>query len=561
MATTLSSVQKSSDFVKDYCCDACESKQMVETAEMYCETCLKCYCGKCIYHHGQLFANHTTYGRGDMSKWPLTKKMDNFIQTCEAHTDKKLEMFCEDHSQLCCSNCAFLKHRQCKEVTLISEKIKSHSTDLHILTDKIETILDELKQFHSKLEANIQSVESSYEQRLQEVSDVRHKLNAALDQLEKATLTELDDMRTALQASLKNDVDNCNRLKDELKQLRDAVQDLADRSKAELSFIVERKCMDTILESKVYLKEHDLKVDNSVAFQANTEIERFLTKQFNLGKTLLRTQSLAVQQDPNHVLAVKQKNEYDVRIPSDPSNSSYITGICVISSDNILVADYNTKRVKLLNQQYKVISYCDVPVNEGDICQISECEVAVTVYDGIQFISVANLQLVKGRKLKFQHTCAGIAHHAGNLYVTSLTALYQYTLSGALVKKIYEDTTSAYTVWKCAVSPISDRIYVTTEAHNKLLTLSTNGTLISTFSDPELICPWGVSVTPAGQVLICGYTSKTILQVDGEGKRKLATLDTWRDRSGMPLSVFYNSNTNEVIVGINNNDKILVLKM
>ncbi|KAH3806106.1 uncharacterized protein LOC127834645 [Dreissena polymorpha] len=561
MATALSSVHRSSDFVKDYFCDACESKQMVETAEMYCETCQKCFCGKCIKHHGQLYANHVIYGRGDMNKWPLTKKIDNFIQTCEAHTDKKLEMFCDDHSQLCCSNCAFLKHRQCKDVTLISEKVKSQSTDLHNLADKIQTILDELQQFNSKREATIQSVESSYNQSLHEVRDVRHKLNAALDELEKATLKELDDMRTALQASLSKDVDNSNNLKDELTQLSEAVHHLENRSKAELSFIVERKGLGKILESEVYLKENTVKVDSSISFQANREILHFLSKQLSLGKFIQRTESLAVRQGPNHVLALKQKSEYDVRLPSDSTKPSYITGICVISNDNILVADFNNKRVKLLDQKYNVISHCDVPVSEGDMCQISACEVVVTVHDWVQFISVNNVQLVKGRKLQFQHDCFGIAHHEGNLYVTSGTALYQYTLTGTLVKKIYEDTTSEFTVWRCAVIPTGDRIYLTNYSDHKLLTLSPDGTLISTFTDPDLQYPWGVHVTRAGQVLVCGYTSNTVIQVDGEGKRKLATLATWTDGLSKPVSVCYYSNTNEVIVGRLENNKILVLKI
>ena len=127
-----------------------------------------------------------------------------------------------------------------------------------------------------------------------------------------------------------------------------------------------------------------------------------------------------MQQNPNHVLAVKQKNEYDVRLPSDRSTLSYITGICIISDDKILVADCNFKRVKLLDKRYKVISNCDVPVTEGDMCQISADEVAVTVDDGVQFISVNNTKLVKGRQIQFQHLCAGIAHHEGNIYVASL---------------------------------------------------------------------------------------------------------------------------------------------
>ncbi|XP_052266364.1 uncharacterized protein LOC127868545 isoform X2 [Dreissena polymorpha] len=240
-------------------------------------------------------------------------------------------------------------------------------------------------------------------------------------------------------------------------------------------------------------KKTSLKFDSSIAFQVNTDIEQYLTKQFGIGKILHR----AVQGDANNPFTVTKKCQYDLKIPTD-GTTSYYTGICVTTSDYILVADHRNNRVKLLNQQYKVISHCDVPVSEGEMCQISASEVAVTVSDGVQFISVANIQLVKGTKLQFQHHCTGIAHHEGNLYVTSGTALYQYTKTGALVQKIYEDTTASSTV--------------------------------------------------VGHVLVCGYSSRTIIQVDREGKTKLATLWAKKDVVIYPVSVCYNSDTHTVIL-------------
>ncbi|KAH3852942.1 hypothetical protein DPMN_095463 [Dreissena polymorpha] len=71
----------------------------------------------------------------------------------------------------------------------------------------------------------------------------------------------------------------------------------------------------------------------------------------------------------------------------------------------------------------------------------------------------------------------------------------------------------------------------------------------------------GVHVTPAGQVLVCGYNSNTILQIDSQGSRKLATLATERDGLQNPRSVCYNSNTDSMIVGKEVNNKILVYKV
>ena len=50
-------------------------------------------------------------------------------------------------------------------------------------------------------------------------------------------------------------------------------------------------------------------------------------------------------------------------------------------------------------------------------------------------ISVNNDRLYKGWKLLMPYRSIGIAHHEGDMYVTSGTALYLYTLNGTLVKK------------------------------------------------------------------------------------------------------------------------------
>ncbi|KAH3701691.1 hypothetical protein DPMN_076683 [Dreissena polymorpha] len=70
-----------------------------------------------------------------------------------------------------------------------------------------------------------------------------------------------------------------------------------------------------------------------------------------------------------------------------------------------------------------------------------------------------------------------------------------------------------------------------------------------------------VHVTPAGQVLVCGGESGTILQVDSNGKRKLATIATREDGLVEPLSVCYNSITASIIVGLCWLDSIIVFNV
>ncbi|KAH3856376.1 hypothetical protein DPMN_098963 [Dreissena polymorpha] len=117
-----------------------------------------------------------------------------------------------------------------------------------------------------------------------------------------------------------------------------------------------------------------------------------------------------------------------------------------------------------------------------------------------------------------------------------------------------------FAVWKCAVSPTGDRLYIISFRKDKLLTLARDGTLLATFTDPALRHPSGLHVTPAGQVLVCGWGPPTVLQVGWEGKSKLTTLPTWGGGVRGPESVCYSSTTSSIIVG-QWRDNILVFRV
>ncbi|KAH3693406.1 hypothetical protein DPMN_080838 [Dreissena polymorpha] len=118
-----------------------------------------------------------------------------------------------------------------------------------------------------------------------------------------------------------------------------------------------------------------------------------------------------------------------------------------------------------------------------------------------------------------------------------------------------------FAVDKCAVSPTGDRLYITNWYHDKLLTLARDGTLLATYSDPARVWPRGLHVTPAGQVLVCGWGSHTVLQVGWEGKSKLANLATQEDGVRRPSSVCYSSTTSSIIVGQDDSNNILVFRV
>ncbi|KAH3794414.1 hypothetical protein DPMN_147947 [Dreissena polymorpha] len=110
----------------------------------------------------------------------------------------------------------------------------------------------------------------------------------------------------------------------------------------------------------------------------------------------------------------------------------------------------------------------------------------------------------------------------------------------------------------CAVSPNGDRIYLTNEHSNQLITLSTiHCTVISKLdlnvlkTSSELAQPahHGLHVTDMGNVPMCGSVSpNSIVQVDKHGIEVLATVLTEEDGVKSPTSVYYSQQTGSLIV-------------
>ncbi|KAH3704140.1 hypothetical protein DPMN_079195 [Dreissena polymorpha] len=310
---------------------------------------------------------------------------------------------------------------------LLSELVKTTPTDLKQVSVTIQTTLAKLKDLQENQEDSLQSLLSSYDEQLHKIQENCKKLIADLNKLEQKTKQKLKDTLTKLQAPLERDINKCATLQDELKQLGDAIHVIGDKSKQELSLIASIKCQDRIQQFEKYQKENFVEVKSLINFQHNIEIVQYLSKLSGLGRIEHITQTLKVQGNPNQIIRMYEKSEYNVRARWDNVllNCSIID-VCVLPSGLVLAADDFNNNVKLLNQQYQVVSQCSVSGQPFNMSLITPSEVGVTVGSKIKFIEVNNSKLVKVRKLQLQHTCKGIAYHEGNLFVTSGTALYKY---------------------------------------------------------------------------------------------------------------------------------------
>ncbi|KAH3879707.1 hypothetical protein DPMN_003613 [Dreissena polymorpha] len=324
----------------------------------------------------------------------------------------------------------WLYFRLCVQVTPLPQAAGGKSTNFKNLSVSMENTLSQLKQCQTYQSDRIKSLKVSYKEHerlivdglrvnivsyLREcetstvntthkhmqypISEMREEIKYLLADFEKSTIKDKKEELNLKQAPLKVVRNSCIRLHYELFHLHVAIPKVLGK---ELSFIASKKCLENIQQSDIFIKEN-----------------------FS-----------------NKVFTVNGKSVHNIKMPSE-SRISSITAVCALPNGQVLVADGNNYKVKLLNQQYRVVGHLDVRYEPLDMCLITPTEVAVAVHDEVQFITVSQSQLAKGRKLKFD--CTGIAHNQGDLYICSGSALYKFTLSGKLVSWLYEDTSAGLT--------------------------------------------------------------------------------------------------------------------
>ncbi|KAH3895939.1 hypothetical protein DPMN_020108 [Dreissena polymorpha] len=269
----------------------------------------------------------------------------------------------------------------------------------------IEQMCGNLNTFIDECDNNSVGTSGGNEQYLKE--EMCRSVLSIVNEFDNITAKELNEMRDeviSIKGSVTSSMHKCTSLHNDLSHLHEIVQKIGDHK--QLCLIASIKCKHIIQQALTLLGKS--------------------------GKALI----------------VQSITKHNVRIPSD-KDVCIMRGICVLPDGQVLIVDRNNNNIKLLNQQYQVVSHWDVNARPVDICLITPSEVAVAVNTSkiheVQFITVNQGKLDPGRKFQLQHTCRGIAHHQDDLYICSRTALYKYTLSGKQLCRLYQDRSGDYT--------------------------------------------------------------------------------------------------------------------
>ncbi|XP_052779471.1 uncharacterized protein LOC128216826 isoform X2 [Mya arenaria] len=563
-----SSIQRGCDFIHDFACSACEEDGLNTEAQHFCNQCTKYYCDNCVTKHYGLYKRHTVLDRKDVKKWAAAPGTVDVLERCERHPGEALKLICGDHDQLCCHVCVAVDHRLCSSIQHIPDVARDIRKDpgFRQLPQQVAVLRKQIEDMKNDRKKNSSSLRKTRTAIVDEIKAIRKMINGILDKMEKTTVQELDRLVADQEMSIKKDMESCTQMHDELKNIIDDIQS-KDSSGEPPLYIGFKKCEEKIKQAKEILQNMSSVVKYDLTFRKHNGIEDNLSSMKTFGElnesNVLCKQPCTSLFPRDHVFATEGYKEYNVKI-SSYTDICFIQGMCELPGGEIVITDSNNLTVKLLDQEYRVVDHCDVPEYPFDVCHIGGNEVAVCVNNNnddrgeLHFINSTKGKLVTTRKLSFTHRCYSAAHHGNNLYISSRTALYVYTMTGKLVKKLYEDKSGGDTVMRIAISNDGKTIYITHFSNNQLITLDNLGNKLATFTDPDLLRPHGVHATTAGHVFVCCHESDTVLQVDKDGKTKLATLARKQDGVYAPTALLFSSRSSSLVVGGEKNTLLVI---
>ncbi|KAH3792648.1 hypothetical protein DPMN_146145 [Dreissena polymorpha] len=107
-------------------------------------------------------------------------------------------MFCEDDEKLLCHVCLLRNHKQCSQVVLLSDKVQSTTRPMDVAQMKtsIESAMYRLEDIVKIGEQNIISLQTSYENVLKEIVDVRRRINDNLERLQHIRKRKLEELHS-----------------------------------------------------------------------------------------------------------------------------------------------------------------------------------------------------------------------------------------------------------------------------------------------------------------------------------------------------------------------------
>ena len=553
-------------------CDPCDYDHISKKAAAYCHECAEYLCEGCKTAHGKLklTRSHKLLSGELMPPKRLAGKMqvlNTVLCSCMKH---EVSIYCKEHCSLVCVNCRTLHHRRCK-TSDIDEEILSFNVDNTKTTiDNFNALNKNISTLQESREHDLRTLSLGAENCRDRVKQFREELIAQLDSMEAKSLSDISILETQEQEPIVQQVNICksamNRLDDDNRNLQLAIERADTQSifmcNVQLSHAV--TSLTTITEEitkEVYQPHISFECNPAISFAGNQD----------LGTVRCHT-SRILQEKGFDEMSIKDGNQINVKLQSD-SKVGRISGSTFLSSGELVLCDFDYKKIKLLDKSLQMKESIDVPGMPWDIAPVNQQQVIVTFpYNKYsQFIQVTP-SLALGHKVDLGMECKGVAVSRESIYISladsgewkigiyDLTGKQKLMISphscndGKLLFKqpYYIDVLNDEKIF---VSDVDDKSSTST-----VYCLESNGNVLYSISNPSFKLCLGISVDENENLLVCDWKSHNVFLITRDGKEVREFL-TEKDGLYQPYTTSFRRSDGTLVVTCGGRNDILLFTL
>ena len=571
------SLQGASDELYDIICGPCQTDNLDKQGNHYCNECREYLCKSCKDAHRKLAISkgHTILSGKQIPSRTSDSQRPGFAAYCSCNKNQQVEFYCEDHTEVFCSPCKMVKHRNCKTAD-VQEKSAGYTTArVNSMLATVKSLRHEFDTMQKQCKSDRKELKRLSEDCKKEIKGFRAQIDVILDNLEAQAMREVDVFDQGQSRHIDQHIiamtTGLQMLDLDSKQLEDAK---SNGNKVKM-FITDVQVSKSLKEYEVMLTEveNDM-IDPTLSFVGNSKLADFQTEITTLGSLKGTGQSLGLSHKGGNkskktkLLGKQATSQERVRLRSlDDEKAPWISGCTFMPSGHAVLCDADNSVIKLLDKNLVLCEHLKLCSWPRDVSVVDDNDVIITLPDTkqLQYIQVFP-QLKTGRTIQLDKTCRGIEVFDDEIYTTQFDGSGQgevhiLDLNGNRKRRVQTDV-KFYCPWYITVSRSGKKIFVSAEyADTATVTCkTTDGNLVYQYKDKELRYPSGMYVDAEDNILICDSVSNTVQLITANGKM-YGTLLSSNDGIYRPYSIAYRETDDTLLVGCRDQDHLLTFML
>lgn len=242
-----------------YSCDPCARAGDDVKAMNWCQQCNELLCKECLKSFHIRLKDSGTHKVVTISEGQKLPELSDYKmnEPCDEHADKFYEVFCLEHSEMCCIICLAENHRQCLNIKTIEEVVElcvENEIEVAVIKD-LNCIKRQMTELIKKKRNQVERM-SAEKERI--ISESECCINEAIDKLEKMKSeikTDVSNTCLSKVQPIQEQIDICSGFTENILQNERILTTVKDHGNAKQGFLTLQKIKKTLHAQRKTLEE------------------------------------------------------------------------------------------------------------------------------------------------------------------------------------------------------------------------------------------------------------------------------------------------------------------